>query len=75
MKQVIFLLLLPLLLAGCASHQYVVTLNNGYRMMATGKPKLEGLNFVFTDPKGRTNSIPSVRVRAITPVSSQSPSK
>jgi len=57
-----------LLLAGCASH-YVVTLTNGYHVVAAEKPHLEGFNFVFTDLNGRTNSISSTRVRAITPVS------
>ena len=74
MKQMIFLSLLALLLTGCASH-YVVTLTNGYRLVAADKPHLEGFNFVFTDLKGRTNSIPSTRVRAVTPVSGQGPSK
>jgi hypothetical protein len=68
------LLLIPMLFAGCASH-YVVALTNGHRVMAAEKPRLEGFNFVFTDLNGRTNSIPSTRVRAITPASNQSPSK
>jgi hypothetical protein len=62
------------LLTGCASH-YVVTLNNGHRIMAAEKTHLEGFNFVFTDLNGRTISIPSTRVRAIVPASSQTPSK
>ena len=62
------------LLTGCAS-QYVVTLNNGHRLMAAEKPHLEGFNFVFTDLNGRTNSIPSVYVRAIAPASNRSPAK
>jgi hypothetical protein len=74
MKQVIFLLPLALLLAGCAS-QYVVTLNDGHRIVAAQKPQLEGFNFVFTDLNGRTNSIPSVYVRAIAPASSRSAPK
>ena len=62
------------LLTGCASH-YVVTLKNGNRIMAAQKPHLEGFNFVFTDLDGRTNSIPSTRVRAIVPASNQVPSR
>jgi hypothetical protein len=62
------------LLTGCAS-QYVVTLNNGQRITAAEKPHLEGFNFVFTGLNGRTNSIPSTRVRAIVPASSQPPAK
>jgi uncharacterized protein YcfL len=58
------------LLTGCAS-QYVVTLNNGQCIVAVKKPRLEGFNFVFADLNGQTNSIPSTRVRAIVPASSQ----
>jgi hypothetical protein len=58
------------LLTGCAS-RYVVTLNNGQRIVAVKKPRLEGFSFVFTDLNDRTNSIPSTRVRAIAPTSSQ----
>jgi hypothetical protein len=43
--------------------------------MAAEKPHLEGFNFVFTDLNGRTNFIPSTRVRAIVPASIQTPSK
>jgi len=47
------------------------------RIVAAGKPKLdtEHLAFVFKDLNGRTNSIPSVRVRAIALASSQPPAK
>jgi hypothetical protein len=69
MKHFLFTLLLgSILLTGCAS-QYLVVLNNGQRVIAVRKPHLEGFNFVFTDPKGRTNSIPSEQVRGIVPVS------
>jgi hypothetical protein len=77
MKQLILGMMLgAALLTGCASH-YVVTLTNGNRIVATGKPKLdtEHLAFVFKDLNGRSNSIPSVRVRAIVPASSQPPAK
>ena len=60
---------------GCASRHYVVTLNNGNRIMAAEKPHLEGFNFVFTDLNGRTNSIPSTRVRGIVPDSSPTTAK
>ncbi len=63
------------LLTGCASPHYVVTLDNGHRVTAAEKPHLESFNFVFTDLNGRTNSIPSTRVRAITPASSQTAAK
>jgi hypothetical protein len=63
------------LLAGCASHQCVVALDNGHRVIATEKPHLEGFNFAFTGLDGRTNSIPSLQVRAIVPASSQPPAR
>ena len=64
------------LLTRCASH-YVITLTNGYRIVAAGKPKLdtEHLAFVYKDLNGQTNSVPSVSVRAIVPASSQPPAK
>jgi len=77
MKQLLLSLLLgAALLTGCAS-RYVITLKDGHRVVATDKPRLnkENLTFVYTDLHGRTNSIPSTRVRAIAPASSQTPSK
>jgi major membrane immunogen (membrane-anchored lipoprotein) len=78
MKQLILGMMLgAALLTGCASSHYVITLTNGYRIVAAGKPKLdtEHLAFVFTDLNGRSNSIPSVRVRAIAPASNQPSAK
>ena len=75
MKQLLpAMLLVTALLAGCSSH-YVVALKNGQRIVAAAKPRLEGFNFIFTDLSGRTNSVPSSQVRAIVPVSSQTPAK
>jgi len=75
MKRLLLALLTGVaLLAGCASH-YVVTLNDGNRIMAVEKPQLEGFNFVFANLNGQTNSIPSTRVRAIVPASSPTPAK
>jgi hypothetical protein len=75
MKQLLLAMLSGVaLLTGCAS-QYVVTLTNGQRIVAAKKPHLEDFNFVFTDLNGRTNSIPSTRVRAVVPASSQTPAK
>lgn len=69
------MLLAAALLTGCASRHYVVTLNNGRHIEAAERPHLEGFNFVFADLEGRTNSIPSVRVRAIEPASSPAPAR
>jgi len=75
MKQLFLAMLLGVaLLTGCAS-RYVITLKNGNHVVAAGKPRLEGFNFIYTDLSSRTNSIPSTRVRAIAPASSQTPSK
>jgi len=75
MKQLLLSLLLgAALLTVCAS-RYVITLKNGNHVLAAGKPRLEGFNFVYTDLSGRTNSIPSTHVRAIAPASSQTPAK
>jgi hypothetical protein len=77
MKQLILGMMLgAALLTRCASH-YVITLTNGYRIVAAGKPKLdtEHLAFVYKDLNGQTNSVPSVSVRAIVPASSQPPAK
>ena len=68
MKQTFSLLLLSLLLAGCAS-QYLVALKNGKGVIAAGKPNLVGFNYVFVGVDGRTNSIPATFVRAVVPYS------
>ena len=75
MKQLLLPLLLgAALLSGCAS-RYVIALKDGHRVVAAGKPRLVGFNFVYTDLNGRTNSIPSTRVRAIAPASSKTTAK
>lgn len=62
------LLLVPVFLAGCATQQrYIVLLTNGRQVVAAEKPHLEGFNFVFLDLQGRTNSVPSEYIRAVTP--------
>jgi len=62
------LLLVPLLLAGCARH-YVVTLNNGSRISTMSKPRLENGNYVFKDAKGQPGSVFAGSVREIAPAS------
>ncbi|HEY5234409.1 MAG TPA: hypothetical protein VIK35_12835 [Verrucomicrobiae bacterium] len=62
------LLLVTAFLAGCATRQhYIVLLTNGRQVVAAQKPHLEGFNFVFLDLMGRTNSVPSEYIRAVTP--------
>lgn len=69
MKQIsLTLILLPLLLAGCARH-YVMTLNNGARITAVGKPQLQGGAYVFKDVHGRQATLPAGRVSEIAPAS------
>ena len=66
------MLLVPVFFAGCAPQHYIVHLSNGRQVVAAQKPRLEGFNFVFLDLKGRTNSVPSEYVRAVTPDTGQS---
>ena len=60
-------LLAAILFAGCASRHYTITLNNGNRITAQGKPRLEHGNYVFKDTKGQVQSVPSGRVREVAP--------
>jgi hypothetical protein len=62
------LLLVPLLLTGCARH-YVLTLNNGAQIAARGKPKLQNGAYVFKDVHGKPVSVPGGRVREVAPAS------
>ena len=67
-RYLLILLLLPLLLTGCAGH-YVVTLNNGSRISTMSKPRLENGNYVFKDAKGQPASVFAGSVREIAPAS------
>jgi len=69
MKRLPLLLLIGCaLLAGCAS-RYAITLTNGNRLNAVGKPRLEGGSYVFKDTKGQTIYLPAGRVREVAPAS------
>ena len=60
-------LLAALLFTGCASRHYTITLNNGNRITAQGKPRLEQGYYVFKDTKGQPQSVASGRVREVAP--------
>lgn len=69
MKTTLFLLLLSaVLLTGCA-RRYVITLSNGTRLTAVGKPQFQDGQYFFKDASGRTGSLPAGRVREIAPAS------
>jgi hypothetical protein len=64
-------LLLPfcaIALCGCA-HQYVVTLNNGTKITAASKPKLQKGMYIYKDARGQPVYLPAGRVREISPAS------
>ena len=67
-KNLLVLAMTACLCAGCAS-TYKVTMTNGAVMTSKGKPKLDKSNntYNFVDTMGRTNSIPSFRIRQIEP--------
>ena len=65
------LLLLPLflalaLLSGC-SRSYVMTLNNGGRVICAGKPKLKDGYYTYKDVRGEKYTVSELRVREIAP--------
>ncbi len=62
------LCLLAVLITGCARN-YVITMNNGVRITTSGKPKLQGSNYVFKDAKGQPAQVSAGRVREIAPAS------
>lgn len=63
-----FLLAAAFLLTGCARH-YIITLNNGTQIGATGRPKLQGNVYVFKDAYGRKSYVPLGRVTQVAPAS------
>ncbi len=60
--------LLLALSCGCARH-YVITLSNGTRFTAVGKPQLKGGFYVYKDIKGQESYVSSARVSEIAPAS------
>jgi hypothetical protein len=57
-----------IIFCGCA-HTYVITLDNGRRITAPGKPKLQDGRYVYKDASGRAVFIPATKVREIAPAS------
>jgi Bacterial protein of unknown function (DUF903) len=53
---------------GCAN-QYVIKLNNGLQVTSVSKPKLKSGYYIYTDPAGKTLTVPVGRVREIEPAS------
>jgi len=69
MKRLMVPILLSLvLLCGCAQH-YVMKLSNGGRITTSGKPKLKGNDYVYTDIKGRPQRVSQGSVVEIEPAS------
>ena len=69
MKKILLLVVTAVtMFAGCAS-PYKVTLTNGAVLTSKGKPQLnkENDSYRFKDIQGRTNEIPSFRIRQIEP--------
>ena len=65
-KLALFSLSSLLLLSGCA-RSYVITLNNGTQIGATGKPKREGASYVFKDASGAQHRIAAGSISEIAP--------
>ena len=69
MKRIwLVLLIVPLVLAGCARH-YVITLNNGTCITAQGKPQIKGGSYLYKDAQGKPATIGASRVADIAPAS------
>lgn len=68
MKNILLTLAVVGLLTGC-SHNYVITLNNNHRLMATTKPRLQGSSYYFKDAQGQDAAISAGSVKEIAPAS------
>jgi len=55
-------------LCGCA-HQYLIKFSDGYQVVSTSKPKLQGTSYHFTDEMGDEQVVSQSRVLKIRPVS------
>lgn len=62
---------LVLLAAGCSS-RYIITTNNGTKIVTQSKPKRVESLFVYRGADGQSNAISVLRVRAIEPYSKAS---
>ena len=71
MKKLAPLLMLGLLLSGCARH-YVITMNNGSQIATTSKPRVKGNSYVFKDASGAERSVSTGAVSEIAPASMSS---
>ena len=69
MKKITSLLLLGLLVLNGCAHHYVITLDNGDRIVTTSKPHRQGARFFFKDVAGQEAYVPVGRVREIEPAS------
>ncbi len=67
-RTLLSVLVLPLLLCGCARH-YVMKLSNGMQITTASKPKLKGGDYYFKDATGKVNKVPQSRVMVIEPAS------
>ena len=69
MKPLLTVVLLATLLgAGCARH-YTLTLSNGNRITAQGKPQLKNGFYYYKDAKGQPGSVAAGRVQELSPSS------
>jgi hypothetical protein len=78
MKNFIFLLaaLVTIALIGC-SHQYVMKMSNGSKIVSASKPKLENGAYMYKDARGEKHYVSQGRVIEIAPASmaSETPGK